>query len=402
VTAQITGAIVAPGLITTERTHHIVQHPEGGVVKSIAVKEGDRVHAGQLLLQLDPALLQAEIAMMQARLIETTARRARLVAGRDGHNQVSFAPELLTQAAQSPDLADILAGQERLFDAERLHFDSQIGQLEGRRSQLHTQIDALGAQQEAVSAQRKLLLQELEVQRDLQARGLSQTSRLLALQREDARLGGRMSELTALRADALGGQTDIALEILRLTRARREETIARLRDMHAEQTELQVRMRALHERLARMDIVAPVSGIVFGLAGVSDRAVIRPAEPLLSLVPQDSAFVVASRVSPNDIDAVRLGQPVQHRFSTLDLPQTAAMDGKVIAISADAFTDESTGRKYYRIETRLDAAALSGFEGKPLLSDMPVETFIAQSARSPLSYLLKPMTDYFYRAMRSD
>jgi len=400
VMASIAGAIIAPGRIEVDQNRQVVQHPDGGVVDSIRVDEGTMVEAGDILIRLDPTLLQTDLTIAEGQLFEVMARRARLSAERDGADTLSFDDDLLTRAGTAPAVQEILDGQERLFEAQRVSIETATSQLERRKEQIENQIEGIAAQQKALGSQLGLIEEEIEDQRELRERGLAQVSRLLALQREEAGLLGRMGELAASVAEYRGRQTEIDIEILKLSTTRREEAIATLRDVQAQEAELRQEVRALTERLNRLDIKAPVSGIVYGLAVFAERAVIRPAEQVLFIVPQDRPLIITSRIDPINVDEVFVGQPVSLRFSAFDMSTTPELGGTVVTISPDAFTDDATGMSYYTVETAPDPTEMTKLEGLELIPGMPVEAFIRTADRSPLEYFVKPLTDYFNRAFR--
>lgn len=394
------GAIVAPGQIQVESNRQIVQHPDGGVVAAIAVTEGQPVKAGDLLLTLDGSLLSSELAIVEGQLFETRARRARLEAERDDAPAVTIPKDLVETAATRADVTDQVDGQLRLFDARRDTLARQTEQLTRRKEQTAAQIDGIDAQTKALVTQLDLIRSELADQQSLLDRGLAQSSRVLALEREQAALMGRSGELAAERAQAQGRITEIDLEILRLAAERREEASTLLRDIGSAEIELTERRRALLERIARLEVRAPVAGIVLGLAVTTPRAVIRPAEPMLYIVPQDRPLVIAARISPIHVDEVHVGQSVRVTLPAFSSRTTPELTGILSLLSADALTDQASGQTYYRAEITLpqDQAALLG--DLTLLPGMPVDSFIRTGARTPMAYLLKPFTDYFAKAFR--
>ncbi|MCU0817062.1 MAG: HlyD family type I secretion periplasmic adaptor subunit [Cypionkella sp.] len=399
VATTISGAVVAPGRVEVEQNRQIVQHPDGGVVAEIAVKEGDRVAAGDVLLRLDGTLLRAEQAIVAGQLSEVQARRARLLAEQDGAADLTF-PDALRQAARtSTEVADQIEGQRRLFTARTETLARSVEQLGRRKAQTAAQIDGINAQIRALADQLALIARESADQQSLLDRGLAQSSRLLALQREEARLAGEMGELAAARAQAEGRITELDLEILRLTAARREDASSQLRDLGASELQLTQRLAALTAQIDRLDIRAPAAGIVLGLQITTPRAVLRAAEPVASIVPTDRPLVIAVQIPPLAIDEVELGQPATLIFSAFSARTTPELTGHVTRIAPDALTDPATNLAFYRAEIALspeEAARL----GQTLLPGMPVEAFLQTGARAPLAYLLAPFTDYFRRAFR--
>ncbi|KAJ56971.1 RTX toxin [Actibacterium mucosum KCTC 23349] len=400
VIANISGAIIAPGQVEVDQNRQVVQHPDGGVVEIVEVEEGQSVAAGDVLIRLDPTVLASELAIVEGQLFELMARRGRLSAERDGRDAVSFDPELQDLIAERPDVAELAEGQTRLFTARAASLTKEAEQLAERRVQITDQVRGIEAQQAALEQQRDLIGQELSDLQSLLEKGLAQASRVLSLQREAARLEGQVGELTASAAQARGRITEIEIEILKLGTARQEEAITQLRDLQYRELEMKERRQALKQQLDRLEIRAPVSGIVYGLAVFAPRSVIRPADEVLYLVPQDRPLVVAGRVDPIHRDEVFVGQPVRLRFATFDARTTPELQGTVTQVSADAFTDERTQASFYRAEFVLDDGEVEKLGDLKIVPGMPVEAFVRTADRTPLAYLVKPLTDYFNRAFR--
>ena len=396
----IAGAIVTSGQIEVEQNRQIVQHADGGTVEAILTAEGTQVAAGDILIRLDGSILRSELVTVDSQYYEILARRGRLEAERDGLAAPVFPAELTATAAARPEVAALMTGQIRLFEARRDTIDRQLEQLDKRSLQTTRLIEGIDAQIAALTVQLDLIRQELVAQQELLAKGLAQTSRVLALQREEARLAGSLGELAANRAQAEERITETEVEALRLTAARREEANTQLRDIGFRELELAERRNALIERIARLEIRAPVSGIVLGLRVTTPRAVIRPADPLLFLIPQDRPLVIASRVPTIHIDQVRPGQAARLIFSALSMRTTPELEGVVTVVSADVFVDEATQMPYYRAEIELLPGEREKLGPVALLPGMPVEAFIRTEERTPLSYFVKPFTDYFNRALR--
>lgn len=401
VMTSIAGAIVAPGRIEVDRSRQVVQHPDGGVVAEILVDEGDVVAAGQVLIRLDPSLLNSDLALVESQLFDTLARRGRLEAERDGRNDIVFDPLLVERAADDPEVAELMNGQVRLLKARREFITREMDQLRKRKGQIEAQIEGIESQRQALEEQLSLIREELADQQSLLDRGLAQATRVLALRRAAANLGGTLGELKAQKAEAEGRITEIDIEMLKLGSRQREEAIARLRDLRNAELQLREKRRSLLERLDRLQITAPVSGVVYGLQVRTPRSVIRPAEPVLFIVPQDRPLVLAVQVAPIHVDEISVGQPVIVNLSALDRRQTPELNGTVSKISADAFDDPNRGVSYYRVEVVLNEGELDRLpEGTVLVPGMPVETFIHTADRSPLAYLVRPLTDYFRKAFR--
>lgn len=398
--ASIAGAVVAPGRLKVETNQQVVQHPDGGVVAEILVKEGDEVAAGDLLIRLDDRLLRGELAIQEARLYEILARIGRLEAEQDGAETPRFNAELLEVAAARPEVAQLVEGQRGLFTARLETARRETEQLRERQVQIRDEIKGSEAQIEALRLQLDFIGSELDDQRALLEKGLTQTSRVLALEREKARLDGQFGALTAQIAQARGRITEIEIQIVGRDATRREEAIKELRDLRSSEAELRQQRLTTLETLDRLDIRAPRAGVVIGMTVFAVRAVIRPAEPLLYIVPSEEALVVEARIEPNSIDQVYPGQPARLRFSAFNQRTTPEIEAVVTRVSPDALSDQKTGAPYYTVEVDIDEAGYARLEGLKLVAGMPVEAFLQTGERSPLSYLMQPMADFFSRSMR--
>ena len=398
VLAQITGAVIASGQIEVEQNRQDIQHPDGGIVAAILVNEGDMVAVGDVLIQLDAQDLQSELAVVEGQLFEIVARRARFEAERDLTDALAFDPLLTDEGVETTELR---AGQTRLFEARLDSVAQEKEQLARRGGQIISQIEGIRAQEQALAAQLALIQQELASQQTLLDRGLAQASRVMALQREEAALRGQAGELVASIAQAEGRITEIEIELLKLDAQRREEAITRLRDLQYNELELRERHRTLQSRMERLDIRAPVSGVVYGMRVFAERSVVSAADPLLYLVPQDRPLVITAKIALTDIDQISPQQEVALRFSAFDQRETPELFGRVSLISPDAFQDETTGQSFYRAEIVLAEGEIGRLpDGFVLIPGMPVDAFIRTARRSPIAYLTKPLADYFARAFR--
>ena len=398
---SLSGAIIVPGQIEVERNRQIVQHPDGGVVATILVEEGMTVKKGALLLRLDETLLKAQSEIIQGQRIEMLARLARLEAERDEAASVGFSSELLETAERDQDVQAVLDGQRRLYGARTTTLSQQHDQLSKRIAQITNQIEGIDAQKASLQEQSELVHAELVNQKTLLDRGLAQASKVSSLRRELARIEGQIGEVVAARAEAEGRAIEIEIEALQLRSRARETAIEQLRDMQAQVLELTEKQEVLRKQLKRLDITAPVSGVVYGLSVFAEKSVVRPAEPILYVVPQDRPLVISTRIEPIHIDQVTVGQRVELRLSAFNANTTPELEGRVVRLSPDSFFDEATQQNYYRAEVVfLDGQTELLAEGQTLIPGMPVDAYFRTEDRSPMAYLLQPLSDYFTKAFR--
>ena len=400
--ASIAGAVVATAKLKVESERQVVQHLEGGVVKEILVREGQVVEAGETLIQLDETLIAAELAIVEGQLFELIARRGRLTAEQLDKTEIVFDEELLDIAAANPEVAALVIGQRELFAARDETLKGQSEQLRERQAQIREEIIGAEAQQTALLSQLDFVGQELGDLKELQKKGLAQASRVLALERENARLLGQRGELIANIARLKGQISEIEIQLLGLSSTRREEAITQLRDNQFRENELRERRNSLRERIARLEIVAPRPGRVIGMTVFALRAVVRAAEPILYIVPSDEELVVEAEIETRQVDNVFPGQEARLRFSAFNMRTTPDLAGKVIRVSPDAFTQEQTGRSYYVAQLSINPGELEKLGNVELVAGMPVEAYITTGERSPIVYLLKPFMDYFNQAMREE
>ncbi|TDE40672.1 HlyD family type I secretion periplasmic adaptor subunit [Antarcticimicrobium sediminis] len=399
--AEIDGAVMAPGRIVVDRNRQAVQHLDGGVVDKIFVQEGDIVSAGDLLVMLDPTVSLSELKIVEGQLYELMARRGRLEAEREERDTITFDPILTEVADRRPDVQALVEGQERLFRARRDNLDKSVTQLANQKLQLEKQIEGIDAQTVALDRQDALIKEETTTQETLLEKGLAQNSRVLSLRREDARLAGLKGELTSRRAEAMERISELSIQLLRLHTQRREEAISMLRDLQYNEMEATERRSALLTLLERMDIRAPVSGIAYDVRLFGPRSVIKPADPILFIIPKDRPLIIAAEVDASDVNKVSPNQEVILRFSAFDMRSTPDLIGRVTRVSPDVFNDQQSGRSYYRTEVELPKSEIEKLpEGQILIPGMPAQTFIRTGEHSPMDYLTKPITRYFQKSMR--
>lgn len=401
--ARIDGAVVAAGQVQVEQNRQAVAHRDGGEVAAVHVTEGAQVAAGDLLLELSSDEYVNEIAVLETQLFELLTRNARLEAERDGAAKITLSEALIARMETDPQVARAVEGQRDLFAARQLTARAEVSQLDKKRSLIEVQIRGLEAQKLALSEEAALLQEDLTAQADLLTRGLTQQSRVIALRRDTVQLAADIGELETAQAQAQVQITEIDLQILKAGSDRREAAITELRDIQASVGRLREQVRGLTSKLERLDLRAPVSGVVYGLTVFGPGAVVSPATPVLYIVPQDRPLIITAKISPVHVDRVYPGQPVRLRFSTFDRRTTPELLGTVTRVSPDAFIDEATRASYYSVDINISEEERARLpKGSVLIPGMPVEAYMSTGERSPLAYLTKPLADYFIRAFRED
>lgn len=400
VRTQLAGAVIASGMVQVELNRQVIQHPEGGVVGKILARNGDWVEAGATVMTLDDTLFRSELTIIEGQLTELQARKARLQAERDQLPRMERPPELIAASEDNPEVLEQLEGQVRLFDARRSTLMREAEKLAEQVTQFKAEIVGLEAQLASFEEELALVTKELGDRESLFERGLVSVSDVSELRRDRVRLSGEIGRLSARVAQVRGSIAGVEIEILQLSALRSEEAITELRDIEAREIELSEQKLALVERLSRLNVRTPVSGVVFDSKVFARQAVVQPGDPIMYVIPQDQPLIIAARVDPIDVDEVFMGQQAVLKFSGLDQRQTPEISGLVTALSADAITDQATGQNYFGVELVPQDGELSKLGGQALMPGMPVEVFIRTSDRTPLSYLTSPLMDYFDRAMR--
>lgn len=397
--ARISGAVIASGTVEVEGNRQVVQHPVGGVVTEILARDGDTVAAGDVLLRLEGDTQRAEFRTVEGQLFELVARQDRLEALRDGTDTIVFDPEIVAVSDDRPEIAALMKAQVQQFEASHDTLTKEQSQLDERAAQIGQQIEGLDFQLAAVKEQVDLTAQELAAQETLMSQGLTQLTRVLSLRRDLAQLKGTQGATDAAIAENRAKIVEIDLEKLKLENKQRDDAIAELREIEFQVIELRSRRTALGDEIARLDVRSPTGGVVYGSTADTLRGVVRSAEPILYIVPQEVSLIARAQVEASKIDQVHPGQSASLHFSAFDR-STPVVEGTVTKVSADIFRDERTGHSYYRADIALDSNVLAELEGRRLVPGMPVEAFIATHDRSPLGYFVKPMADYFNRAFR--
>ncbi|MEZ5841817.1 MAG: HlyD family type I secretion periplasmic adaptor subunit [Hyphomicrobiales bacterium] len=394
---DIAGAIISSGTVVVESSSKSIQHPDGGVVDSIAVREGDRVAAGDLLLSLDATLVRANLAIIEKQLDELAAEEARLVAERDNSDTL-VVPALLAGREEAPEVARILVSQRDLLSARRSAQSERRAQLGEQISQLSREIEGLESQATAKATEIDLIDRELVDLEKLLQKRLVVTARVNEMKRNRTRLDGERGSLISDIARARGTISEREIQLVQLDEEYRADVLTKLQEARRQLAQLLEQKVAAEDRLKRIEIRSPQNGIVHELAVHTVGGVVSPGETLMMVVPDADTLVIDGRISPNDIDQVHVGQAARVRFSGLDRRSTPELDAHVINVAADLTEDRKTGARYYQIRLDLPAGEIARLGASKIVPGMPAEVFIATGERSALSYLVKPLTDQMARA----
>lgn len=398
---EISGAVIATGTLVVDSSVKKVQHPTGGVVGEIRVREGDAVKSGDVLVRLDATLARTNLAIVAKGLDEFEARLARLEAERDGRETITF-PQQLASRENDPAIARIMAAERLLFEFRRRARIGQKAQLTERIAQLAEEISGLTEQKGADQQEIELIGTELEGIRKLWEKKYVSIQRMTALQREAIKLEGEHGQLTASIAQAKGRCAEIELQIVQIDQDLHSQVAAELREVQGRISEFVERKVAAEDELKRVDIRSPQDGIVHQLAVHTVGGVLSAGDPIMLIVPVADKLTVEARIAPQDIDQVTSGQKAVLRLSAFNQQTTPQLTGVLTRISADLTIDERSGLGFYTARVMLPQEELAKLNGLTLAPGMPSEVFFPTADRTMLSYLVKPLSDQVQRAFREE
>lgn len=390
--ASISGAVVAPGTVVVGSNVRDVEHLTGGIVAALHVANGDTVGAGDALVTLDDTQTRAGRDIVATQLLSLRARLDRLIAERDRAPEITFRAAV-TERADDPAFAELIAAQRAVFAARRATIVGQSAQLEEQLQQLRGEIGGLNAQRRANRDEMALIVDELSDLEALLADDLVPKTRVTERRRQTVRLAGEDGDLTAQIATARGRIAETRMKMLQLRTEFAEGVLGEIADLRTEIAALTERDVAATDELARVEIVAPVSGTVHELSLTTVGGVVAPGETLMRIVPAGDDLVIEARIAPQDVDDIAAGQPADVVLSGLPTRTTPRLDGVVTTVSADSTTDPATGLAHFTARVALTDAALAELGAATLVPGMPADVFIATRERTVLDYLLEPLLD---------
>ena len=400
-TAPLASAIVAPGVLMVESNRKQVQHDEGGTISRLLVQDGDSVEAGDVLIRLDDVRAKASLAILTLNLDSALALQARLLAERDDRDRPAF-PGSLTDRQDDPKVNDIVRGQRSLFEARRSSRAGEIAVLRQRIAQLEEEITGLESQRSAKTRQIALITGELKDLRKLLKRGHVQKSRVLALEREQARLEGERGQLIADKARSKTAIGETRIQIIQITKSFREDVVRELRDVQQEIFDLQERITAARRVLDKIEIRAPATGIIVGRTVHTVGGVVKAGETLMEIVPKSDRLVIETKIQPFDAETLSVGLTADIRLTAFNQRTTPSIEGQVAYVSADSLTNQRSGESYYLARITVDEKQVADLDAGPLQPGMPAEVMIRTGSRTALRYLMQPILDSMQRAWREE
>ncbi|MEM8840074.1 MAG: HlyD family type I secretion periplasmic adaptor subunit [Pseudomonadota bacterium] len=396
---QVSGAIIASGRLAVDTKVKRVQHPDGGAVEAIYVKDGDRVSEGQLLMKLNATNARTDYEINRKRLIEAQVLEARLRAELWEKTDLDL-PASFSRNENDDLIRDVISNQWKLLR-------TRIQGLASRRNQLYAQIDqfenrysGLRQVQDANEKQLTFLNKQIEALEELLDKQLTSASRVLTIKGTRASLQGEMGRIGSEMMSVENSINELRLEIAELNENRQSEVRELLQTTRAEISELIELSRASRQRLDNIEVRAPYSGIVHAMQFHAKGQVIRTGDDVLQIIPEDETLIVEAMVRPVDIDQVYIGQPTRLRMSALDTRTTPDLEAEVSYISGELVEDPLTRQQIYRIEAKIAAGEYEKLGKQVLLPGMSAEVFVQTSSRSVLSYLVDPLTTQIARTFR--
>lgn len=400
--AKINGAVVATGLVEVQGKPKTIQHLDGGIVGKIYVENGQSVQAGDVLLRLDPTMLDVNREIVDVQLHETLARVTRLQIERDGLPHITW-PETLIAAQGEPRVLRAMTGQEKLFEARRAAALGQAAQLRQRISQSEDQIGGLESLMLSKESQIVKIREELVAKREIMEKGFLGKPAVLVLEREELRLEGDVQNHRADISRLKNSIMETREQIRQLQRDRQAEILTELRGAELEASGYREQLIAASAQADRIEITSPVSGRVHNLVVSTEGGVVTPGQELMQIIPKDGKLIVVAQVLPQDIDQIYEGQSTRVRFSAFNARRTPELNGQVLKVSPDRLVDPATGFPYYEVEVNVPDEELARLDDSlTLLPGMPAESFMQTQSRSVFNYLIQPASDAMQRAGREE
>jgi epimerase transport system membrane fusion protein len=394
--APLSGAVIAPGYVKVDLNRKVVQHQEGGIVRAIRVRDGDKVKEGQELVLLDDVRIDAQLDLLRTQLDGERAKAARLEAERSYAAKPKFPKDI----ADQPRTSEIIERESALFRARRDAVETQVALL---RSQIKEAVQEAAALSEQIAAEERALKfqrEELTANERLVEQGYVQKTRILTLQRAVAEYEARYGEHRAELSKSRQRSSELELRILTMKNQYAQTASDELKDTTTRIFDLEERIRPSKDAAARQKITSPIAGEVVGLKVFTAGSVIGPRDVIMEIVPEEKRLIVEARIRPDDINYVRPGSEADVRLTAFKQRTTPLVYGSVIYVSGDRMTDPQNGAAYYVVHVDVTDRALADAGNLHLTAGMPAEVFIRTDQRSALDYLTAPVTAYLRRGMR--
>lgn len=396
--APLHSAVVAAGALAPETGRKVVRHQEGGPIAEVLVNGGDQVTAGQVLIRLDRTEAQTRLDVLTAQWLDALALEARLSAELLDKPEITWPPDLLSRRNANLGVTKMMANQQTLFDVRKAQLAAEDALVVERIGTLDQEAKSLVEQQRFTQREITLIQEELRITEGLLARGNATRPKLVEQQREEARLRGRDRELEAEIAKSRHQAAEAKGDQIRRRSDFREKVLVDLEKARGEVARLGEQILDAANRLASRDIKAPDAGTVVMHGHHTAGGTIAPNEPVLDIVPEERELLAEVKIQPKDIKSVSIGLPVKVQLTAYDSRVVGSLDGEVKYVSADRLTDQPTNQEYYLARVRLVDSDPHQVHNLKIRPGMPVEARILMSARTPLDYLLAPLSHSYLKA----
>lgn len=394
-TSSLASGSIASGVVAVSSSRQTVQHLEGGIIAKIHVREGEQIDAGDILVTLDDTRPQSAYALFKGQYLSAIGERDRLMAERDGLQNVVFSVEL-----DGDKNSVVRQGQTNVFNSRRTYMMGQRAITDERKDQLRNEIVALQSQAKSEAEQIVLVKDEMVGVESLLKRGFATKPKLLTLQREAARIEGKQGELSARIAKAEQQISELDVQFIDLENARMSEIVEDLRLVEEKISDLLPRLNSAADTLERTEILAPRSGFIVDMHVTTQGGIIPPGQAILDIVPSSDSMVVEAKFKPQDIDVLHTGMEASVTLSAYSRRRVPPVEGKLVVLSADTVVDQVTGQSFYSGRIEVDADELAKLDGVRLIPGMPAEVMIHTGERTVLDYILDPLRQSMSRAMR--
>ncbi len=399
--APLDSAVIANGVVSAEGNRKTVQHLEGGMLRRILVREGQKVKAGQVLFELDPTQADAAAGITRNQYVALKAMEARLLAERDQRPAISFPADLSAQRAD-PMVARAIADEQAQFIERRQTIQGQTDLMNAQREQFKSEIEGIDRQTQGLKDQLGFIQDELTDLRKIYDKGLVPRPRLLALEREQASLSGSIGRLTADRAKAVQGMAETQLKIRQIKQQFFEEVSQSITETRVRLAEVTEKEIVASDAQRRVKVVSPVSGTAQNLRFFTEGAVVRAAEPLVDIAPDDEAFVIQAHFAPTDVDNVHPGLVTEVRLPAFHSRKIPILNGKIESLSRDRIPDPENKTAYFLGIVRVDPKQLPPEVRSKVSAGMPAQVIVPTGERTVLQYLFSPLRDTLRTTMREE
>lgn len=395
--ARISGAVVANGTIESTPKPQVINSLAGGIVSDVLVRDGDQVEKDELLVRFDTTALDAQLAAEDEAYYLIRARKTRLEAERRGQREFVFDHATLGFGKINANVAFAIQTQRKLFASRLELYLTKKRLLWQENSQYDIQVNGLASQKDALTRQLELAEIELTNARSLLKRGVTTVTLVNQKETMASEIRGRIAALTAKIADIRGKQISIKTKVLSISTSRENEAGQELESLAKLESEIEKKRKILRRQISESRVRSPIAGTVFNLRPISSGIAVQPFQVLMVIIPRNRELIASVKISPKNIQHIKLGQEVVLKFPGFSGRQTPGILGKTFYVSEDSAREKPDGASFYTARVKIpDFLRVQG-EMRRLLPGMVVEVFFQKEPQRPLQFLTQPLGDYFAR-----